>query len=68
MTQLFKMVASNDYEGLEKVLVTDGLKDGELVVSDNGLLLAREFRNAQDSVKPLSANIAPPDATRNVSK
>jgi cobalt-zinc-cadmium efflux system membrane fusion protein len=56
------------YEGLEKVLVTDGLKDGELVVSDNGLLLAREFRNAQDSVKPLSANIAPPDATRNVSK
>ena len=56
------------YEGLDKVLVTNGLKDGELVVSDNGLLLAREFRNAQDSAKPQSANIAAPDATHNASK
>ena len=56
------------YEGLDKVLVTNGLKDGELVVSDNGLLLAREFRNAQDSAKPQSVNIAVPDATHNASK
>jgi cobalt-zinc-cadmium efflux system membrane fusion protein len=56
------------YEGLDKVLVTNGLKDGELVVSDNGLLLAREFRNAQDSAKPQNVNIAVPDATHNASK
>ena len=40
------------YEGLDKVLVTNGLKDGDLVVSENGLLLAREFRNAQASANP----------------
>ena len=40
------------YEGLQQVLVTDGLKDGELVVKENGLLLAREFRNAQEQAKP----------------
>ena len=56
------------YEGLDKVLVTNGVKDGELVVSDNGLLLAREFRNAQDSAKPQNVNIAVPDATHNASK
>lgn len=56
------------YEGLDKVLVTNGLKDGELVVSDNGLLLAREFRNAQDSAKPQNVNIAVPDAKHNASK
>jgi cobalt-zinc-cadmium efflux system membrane fusion protein len=56
------------YEGLDKVLVTNGVKDGELVVSDNGLLLAREFRNAQDSAKPQNVNIAVPDAKHNASK
>ena len=56
------------YEGLDKVLVTNGLNDGELVVSDNGLLLAREFRNAQDSAKPRAVNIASPAAANNASK
>jgi cobalt-zinc-cadmium efflux system membrane fusion protein len=36
------------YEGLQEVLVVQGLKAGDLVVKDNSLLLAREFRNAQD--------------------
>ena len=40
------------YEGLQQVLVTDGLKDGDLVVKENSLLLAREFRNAQEQAKP----------------
>ena len=56
------------YEGLDKVLVTNGLKDGELVVSDNGLLLAREFRYAQDSAQPQGVNVAAPNATHNASK
>ena len=56
------------YEGLDKVLVTTGLNDGELVVSDNGLLLTREFRNAQDSAKPRAVNIASPAATNNAAK
>jgi hypothetical protein len=30
------------------VLVVQGLQAGDLVVKENGLLLAREFRNAQD--------------------
>jgi len=40
------------YEGLQEVLVIDGLKANELVVKDNSLLLAREFRNAEDQAKP----------------
>ena len=40
------------YEGLQEVLVIEGLKANELVVKDNSLLLAREFRNAEDHVKP----------------
>jgi cobalt-zinc-cadmium efflux system membrane fusion protein len=40
------------YEGLQQVLVTSGLKEGELVVKENSLLLAREFRNAQEQAKP----------------
>ncbi len=39
------------YEGLQEVLIVDGVKAGEWVVKDNGLLLAREFRNAQDEAK-----------------
>ena len=40
------------YEGSQQVLVTEGLKDGELVVKENSLLLAREFHNAQEQAKP----------------
>ena len=40
------------YEGLQEVLVIEGLKANELVVKDNSLLLAREFRNAEDQAKP----------------
>jgi len=47
------------YEGLDKVLVTNGLKDGDLVVSENGLLLAREFRNAQASANPNTTAASP---------
>jgi cobalt-zinc-cadmium efflux system membrane fusion protein len=36
------------YEGLEEVLIVDGVQAGEWVVKENSLLLAREFRNAQD--------------------
>jgi len=36
------------YEGLQEVLIVDGVQANELVVKENSLLLAREFRNAQD--------------------
>ena len=36
------------YEGLQEVLILDGVQAKELVVKENSLLLAREFRNAQD--------------------
>jgi cobalt-zinc-cadmium efflux system membrane fusion protein len=36
------------YEGLKEVLIVEGVKAGESVVKENSLLLAREFRNAQD--------------------
>jgi cobalt-zinc-cadmium efflux system membrane fusion protein len=37
------------YEGIQQVLIVDGIQAGELVVKDNGLLLAREFRIAQEN-------------------
>ncbi len=37
------------YEGTQKVLLSAGLKEGEQVVSQNGLLLARELRIAQEA-------------------
>ena len=37
------------YEGTQKVLLSSGLKEGEQVVSQNGLLLARELRIAQEA-------------------
>lgn len=37
------------HEGPQRVLLSGGLKEGELVVSENGLLLARELRLAQDA-------------------
>jgi cobalt-zinc-cadmium efflux system membrane fusion protein len=40
------------YEGLQEVLIVDGVQANELVVKDNSLLLAREFRNAQDEARP----------------
>lgn len=43
------------YEGLQEVLITDGVKAGEWVVKDNSLLLAREFRIAQEEAqKPVA--------------
>lgn len=44
------------YEGIQEVLIVDGIKAGELIVKDNGLLLAREFRIAQENAhKPAEA-------------
>ncbi len=37
------------YEGIKEVLILDGVQAGEQVVKDNGLLLAREFRIAQEN-------------------
>lgn len=37
------------HEGAQKVLVSAGLKAGEQVVAENGLLLARELRLAQEA-------------------
>ena len=37
------------HEGPQRVLISAGLKEGEQVVSENGLLLARELRLAQDA-------------------
>lgn len=37
------------YEGPKTVLLSQGLKEGEQVVSQNGLLLARELRIAQEA-------------------
>jgi cobalt-zinc-cadmium efflux system membrane fusion protein len=37
------------YEGIKEVLIVDGVQAGEQVVKDNGLLLAREFRIAQEN-------------------
>jgi cobalt-zinc-cadmium efflux system membrane fusion protein len=43
------------YEGLKDVLIVEGVKAGELVVKENSLLLAREFRIAQEEAqKPVS--------------
>ena len=37
------------YEGAQRVLLSEGLQEGEQVVSQNGLLLARELRLAQEA-------------------
>ncbi len=43
------------YEGLRDVLITSGVKAGEWVVKENSLLLAREFRIAQEEAqKPVA--------------
>ncbi len=44
------------YQGIKEVLIVDGVQAGELIVKDNGLLLAREFRIAQENAhKPADA-------------
>ncbi len=44
------------YEGIREVLIVEGVQAGEWVVKDNGLLLAREFRIAQENAhKPADA-------------
>ncbi len=44
------------YEGIKEVLIVNGVQAGEMVVKDNGLLLAREFRIAQENAhKPAEA-------------
>jgi membrane fusion protein, heavy metal efflux system len=39
------------HEGPQQVYVAEGLKSGELVVTQNGLLLERELRNAQEEAQ-----------------
>jgi cobalt-zinc-cadmium efflux system membrane fusion protein len=39
------------HEGAKETLVTQGLSAGDVVVSENGLLLAREFRIAEEASK-----------------
>jgi cobalt-zinc-cadmium efflux system membrane fusion protein len=54
------------YEGLQEVLIVDGVQANELVVKENSLLLAREFRNAQDEAMqhtPAPGSAAPATAT-----
>jgi len=47
------------YEGMQQVLVVEGLNAGELVVKENGLLLARQFREAQEESKDHAPTIQP---------
>ena len=49
------------YEGAQKVLLSEGLKDGEQVVVQNGLLLARELRIARETAE---ANRAPQEPAK----
>ena len=44
------------YEGPKEVLISEGLQAGERVVVQNGLLLARELRNAQDEAQQKPMN------------
>ena len=44
------------YEGAKASLVTSGLSAADLVVSENGLLLAREFRIAEEAAKAAAAH------------
>ncbi len=40
------------HEGSREVIISTGLSAGELVVSENALLLGKQFRNASDEAKP----------------
>jgi len=46
------------YEGAKESLVTSGLSPQDVVVSENGLLLAREFRIAEEAAKVAAAQNA----------
>jgi cobalt-zinc-cadmium efflux system membrane fusion protein len=46
------------YEGAKESLVTSGLSAQDVVVSENGLLLAREFRIAEEAAKVAAAQNA----------
>lgn len=50
------------YLGPKEVVVSSGLQAGEQVVSDNALLLARQFRQAQNQVQPVTEST--PSATK----
>ncbi|MES2509148.1 MAG: efflux RND transporter periplasmic adaptor subunit [Pseudomonadota bacterium] len=43
------------YQGPRETVVSRGLEAGEQVVSENMLLLARQFRTAQDDARPVTA-------------
>jgi cobalt-zinc-cadmium efflux system membrane fusion protein len=49
------------HEGMSQVLIREGLRAGELVVKQNSLLLAREFKSAREALqgKPTSGKTAP---------
>lgn len=47
------------YEGVDNVLVTNGLKEGEHVVKENSLLLAREYRLANEEAQTHNAQAQP---------
>ena len=60
------------YQGPREVVISRGLEVGEQVVSDNVLLLARQFRLAQEDAKPeaksdTKSEAKPPDAGMNTS-
>ncbi len=44
------------YQGPKETVVSSGLEAGEQVVSENMLLLAREFRSAQDDARPAAGS------------
>jgi membrane fusion protein, heavy metal efflux system len=50
------------FEGSKEVVIASGLQAGELVVSENTLLLARQFRLAQDEASEKSPAEATPAA------
>jgi cobalt-zinc-cadmium efflux system membrane fusion protein len=49
------------HEGMSQVLIREGLRAGELVVKQNSLLLAREFKSAREALegKPTPGKTAP---------
>ena len=47
------------FEGMQDVVVTSGLQAGELVVKENSLLLAREYRIANEEAKTHNAQAQP---------
>ena len=48
------------YEGSREVVVSDGLQAGEQVVTENALLLARQFRLARAGVRPEASGATQP--------